>query len=472
MNFRTKLQSFSQDRLALVLGIYILLQPVLDALTAFGAAAGHSVTAGIVVRTLFLVLTFLYVLLISRFPGKRLCLIYMGVLLGYLILFMLYMLSVGGVSLCLRNVQDVVKTFFAPFVLAFLYAVYRQYGCQISARALAWAGGIYAGIILLAYLTDTSFVSYGNSGYGYSGWFYAANEISCIISLTAPVTIWYCVKQLPTVTRNTWWKGVLIAAALISVAFSATAIGTKIVFAATLLYTLLAAVWALFRWRRERTRGNLLAAVVLWVMWLFILAMYFRSPLMAYLNNVYIEMWDRDSEMVAISWGKEMQQASQGTWLRELIENNGFVETLDTILSRRLLSSSPSVQVYTEGPLLAKLLGIGYADAAAYSRSVEFMIEIDPLSILVRHGILGFLTYYVPYLVSIVYAVIQFFKRPRLRLSSLKYCSYLYAALVGFAISTIAGHGLVSPAVSTFLLVITFSLWILTREQNRGDLAQ
>lgn len=472
MNVRTKIQSFSQDRLALVLGIYILLQPILDVLTAFGAVAGHPVTAGIMVRTLFLALTFLYVLFISQFPGKRLCLIYMGVLLGYLVLFMLYMLSVGGLSLCLRNVQDVVKTFFAPFVLVFLYAVYRQYGCQVSSRALAWSGGIYAGIILLAYLTNTSFVSYGNSGYGYCGWFYAANEISCIISLAAPITIWYCVKHLPTVTRKTWWKGVLILLALVSVAFSATSIGTKIVFATTLLYVLIATVWAVVRWCGERTRGNLLTAVAFGVLCLLIAGMYFRSPLMAYLNNVYIEMWDKDSEMVAISWGEEMQLASKGTWLRELIENNGFVETLDTILSRRLLSSSPSVQVYTEGSLAAKLLGIGYADAAAYSRSVEFMIEIDPLSILVRHGILGFLAYYVPYLASIVYAVVQFFKRPRLRLSSLKYCSYLYVALVGFAISAIAGHGLVSPAVSTFLLVITFSLWVLTQEQNHGRLVE
>ena len=41
MNVRTKLQTFSRDRLALVLGIYILLQPILDVLTAFGAVAGH-----------------------------------------------------------------------------------------------------------------------------------------------------------------------------------------------------------------------------------------------------------------------------------------------------------------------------------------------------------------------------------------------------------------------------------------------
>lgn len=472
MTVRTKLQNFFQARLALILGIYIILQPVLDVLTSLGAAAEHPVTAGVLVRTIFMVLTFLYVLFVSEFKEKKWCLAVLGVLIVYLLLFMLHMFSLGGLSLCLANVKELVKVFFAPFVLVFLYTVYRQYGYLIPSRAVAWAGGIYAGIILLAYLTGTSNVSYGNSGYGYNGWFYAANEVSCIIAITAPITIWYCLKQLPTVTRKTWWKGALIVLALISVAFSATAIGTKIVFGVTLMYCLVSFIWSLVRYSRQRDRETALRAIVLGLLFALTFGLYFSSSFQSYFNDIFLKLLDNDPELTLASWGQEIQEASEGTWLRELLNNNEFLQRLDQILSRRLLSSSPSIQVYTEGGLAAKLLGIGYADVPSYGRSIEFMIEMDPLGILIRQGILGFLVYYVPYLVAIIYVIIQFFQRAAQRLSSLKYCSYLYSTLAAFAISAIAGHALVSPAVSTFVLIISFRLLIMTRDQNRERLSR
>ena len=95
------------------------------------------------------------------------------------------------------------------------------------------------------------------------------------------------------------------------------------------------------------------------------------------------------------------------------------------------------------------------------------MVEMDPLAILIRHGVVGFLLYYVPYLAFIVYAVVQFFKRPLQRLASLSYCTALYCAVIGFGISAVAGHALVSPAVATFILVVCMQLWHQTQEQNR-----
>lgn len=467
MSLLARLRQFSKTQLPLVLGIYIILQPLLDILTALGANAEMPLTAGTVVRALFMVLCFLYVVFVCQFPGKKWFVVVLGVIIAYLAAFSLLMFSLGGFSLCLENVQELAKVYFAPFVAVFLYAIYREYGHVVSTRAIAISGGIYAGVILLAFLTGTSFVSYGNSGYGYKGWFYAANEVSCIIALTAPITIYYCLKQIPSVTRKTWWKGLLIALALISVAFSANFLGTKIIFGITLLYCIFALVWAVVRYRQERTREYRLRMLFLLILTIVIFAMYFSSPLQSYLSNVYNKLIEEDPEMVMASWGEEIQRASKGTWLRALIDDNEVIKRIDQILSRRLLSASPSVQVYTEAPLLGKLLGIGYADAASYSRSIEFMVEIDPLSILIRQGIVGFVLYYIPYVAFILYAIVQFFKRPLQRLSSLRYCSYLYSTLAAFGISAIAGHALVSPAVSTFMLVISFRLWVLTQEQNK-----
>lgn len=465
-NLRAKLQDASRVRLPVILAVYILCQPLIDVLTSLGANAGHPVTAGVVVRSLFMVGCFLYAVFVSEYEGKRKCMIYTAIIVGYLALFMLYMLSLGGLSLCIDNVPEVMKTFFAPFVLVFLYCIYRQYGFAVTAGSIGAAGGLYCSVILLALLTGTSNLSYANSGNGFNGWFFAANEVSCIIALAAPFTISLCVQALPAVTKKTWWKGAVIAWTLIAVAVSANFIGTKIVFAVTALYCAAAFVWTLVHCVRERSRALVLQTAVLGVLCVVVIGMFFGSPLRAYLNNIYIVMWDEDSELRLISWGEEIRKASEGTWLRELLNSSKAWERADQILSRRLLSASPSVQVYTEGGVLAKLLGIGYADCASYSRSIEFMVEMDPLGILIRHGILGFAVYCGPYIAFIVYAVVQFFKRPVRRLSSLPYCTALYSVLVGFAISAIAGHALVSPAVSTFLLVTGVQLWVQTREQE------
>ena len=432
MNTLTATRQFMHRRLPLILTIYILIQPLLDVLTNFGAEAGHSLTAGTVVRALFLVFAFLYTLFSENFEGKKLCLIAQGALTAYLLLFMAYMFSLGGVSLCVANVKELVKVFFAPYVIIFLYTVNRQMGYLVSTRTIAITGGIYAGVILFAYLTGTSGVSYGNSGYGFKGWFSAA-------------------------------------LAFIALVFSANFLATKIIFGITLIYCLAAFVWSLVRAVQTRSRDMIWRFIVSAVLVVLMALFYLSSPLRGYIDNIYVEMADKNSELVAISLGLEVQKASAGTWLRSFLDVEGsFMAKLDWLLSRRLLTSASSLQVYLDGGLLAKLLGIGYANAPSYTRSVEFMIEMDPFALLVRHGILGFALYFVPYLVSIVYAIVQFFKHPVKRLMSLKYCSYLYSALAAFGISIIAGHALVSPGVSIFVLVVALSLWVQTQEQNRA----
>lgn len=467
-SLRTKIQSSSRTWLPTALAVYILCQPLLDVLTGLAVQAGIPVTVGIVVRSLFMGLAFLYAVLISDFPGKKRWMIFTGALIAYLALFMAYMFSLGGLSLCVENLKDVVKTFFAPFVLFFFWAVYRQFGTLVTVRAIAWAGGLYASIIPISYVTSTSFLSYANSGYGVGGWFYAANEVGCILAITVPFTILHCLRVLPAVTRQTWWKGALAVWALLAVAISANFLGTKIIFGFTTLYCAAAFLWTLWAFRRDPGRARKIQAIAMGAMLLVTLVIFLiNSPLMRYLREVYFPLLDNEPEITIASWNEELRNACRGTWLYEFIESNEPMQRIDQILSRRFISASPAVQVYTDGGILAKLLGIGYANVASYSRDVHYMIEMDPLSILIRHGILGFALYYVPYLAFIIWSIVQFFKRPAQRLGSLGFCTALYCTLAGCAISALAGHVLVAPAVATFMIIVGMQLWDQIETQNR-----
>lgn len=457
-----KLRQFFKDKLPLLLGVFIVLQPVLDILTAIGISMGSPVTAGVVVRSLFMGLTFLYVVFLCKFPGKKWCLAALGVLLAYLAVFMLHMLSVGGLALCLSNLQETTKTFFTPFVAVFLYAIYKEYGHYVSTRSIAWACGIYVGVILLAYLTGTSNFSYPNAAQGYNGWFYAANEISGIVAITSPVLMYYCFRTLPNVTRKTWWKAVLIVWTLAAVVFAAEFLGTKSIYAVVLVYIAAALIWTVIRMIREPDRRDLIQLLGLGVMLAALIALYFYSALRDHIVYVVSPLIDVPADELDQHLNTEIVKVTEGTWLRELINNNALVQRIDQVLSRRLLIAAPSVEVFLDGGLSAKLLGIGYANAASYGYSIESMIEIDPLAILIRHGILGFCIYIGPYVAFVVGIIVRFFRHPLQRLASLKYCSYLYACLVAFVSVVLVGHALVSPAMSIFLLVTAMQIWVLS----------
>lgn len=467
-NLRTLIQDSSPTWLLPALAVYILCQPLLDVFTGLAVQAGIPVTVGIVVRSLFMGLAFLYAVFISDFPEKKRWMVFIWALIAYLALFMAYMFSLGGLPLCVSNMKDVVKTFFFPFVLFFFWAIYRQYGMLVSVRTIAWTGALYASVIPISYITKTSFLSYVNSGYGVGGWFYAANEVGCILAITGPFTILRCLQVLPEVTKKTWWKGALAVWALIAVSVSANFLGTKIIFGFTTLYCAAALVWTLWALRRDPGQARKIQAIAIGGVLLLILVIFLlNSPLKRYLGEVYIPLLDNEPEITTASWNEELRTACRGTWLYDFIESNKLMERIDQILSRRFISASPSVQVYTDGGIAAKLLGIGYANVPSYSRDVHYMIEMDPPSILIRHGILGFVLYYVPYLAFIVWSVVQFFKRPAQRLGSLSFCTALYCTLAGCAISAIAGHVLVAPAVATFIIIVGMQFWDQVQAQNK-----
>ena len=225
-------------------------------------------------------------------------------------------------------------------------------------------------------------------------------------------------------------------------------------------------VWMLFRLRKDRSVATLAQTALLLVLAVLIMGFYQYSALREYKENIYDPLDEVPSDQIIGYWPGEIQEASEDTWLLEFITEHKAVQKLDSILSRRLTSASPSVEVFLEGGIGAKLLGVGYANTSAYGRKIHFMIEMDPPAILIRHGIVGFALYCVPYFAFIFYAIIQFFKRPLIRLSSLSYCTLLYCTLAGFAIAMAAGHALVSPAVSTFVLATGMLLWVRTQEQN------
>lgn len=467
---------FSYGRIPGLLMLYLLLQPVVDILTSVAAQSGSSITAGTVIRAVYVVVVALWLLFSRPYAGKRW--VFLGTCLatGYLALYCLHSLLTGGFSLCLTNAAESLKVFYFLYTALLLYALYRQRRFVMPLWAIAASGAGYCLVIVLAFVTGSSFISY-NAGYGYCGWFYSANDVSNIILLSAPIILCLCLERLENAKK--WYTFLALFVVLFSVVFSACFIGTKLVYLGVLGYLVCALVWYLVRatcFRERRLRRGLVAILCLCAL---LVAIYPISPLNAYINDVYVPMSGEDQAAMETSQAipgivevdrakkhAEMEAAAEGTWLGEMIKTRPLVKKLDWILSRRLLSIAPILQEYLDGNALTKLIGIGYGQAPHHQREIVHLVEMEPLALLLRHGIVGFALYYVPCLAIALWVIVCFFRRPKTRLADFAYCSNLFSALTALAASIIVGHILQTPCVSIFVAMVYGQLIARTTKSN------
>ena len=465
---------FASGKLPGLLILYVILQPLLDVLTSVAAQAKSPLTVGAVVRVLFVAVIVLYLLFSGPYPGRRRVLVYLGLITGYLAVFCLWSLWAGGFSLCLENASEALKVFYTFYTVLLLYALYLQRGFLLPLWSIAASGAGYCLIILAAYLTGTSFVSY-NAGYGYCGWFYSANDISNIILLSSPVLFHQCFLYLVRGERKRWYALLAMGIVLFSVVFSAAFLGTKLVYLGVALYLAAALCWfvvRLFICRDKALLKGLLAAALLVAL---LVGMYPISPLNAYVNDIFVPMSGEDQAAMEASQAipgvkvedraaknAEIEKAAEGTWLGGLIKTNPVVEKVNWLLSRRLLYIAPILQEYLEGGAWTKLMGLGYGQTADYVKDIGQLVEMEAVMLLLRHGFVGFLLGYAPFLAIAVYLIADFFRRIKGRMSSLAYCSWLYSAMVALATSLIVGHIMQSPSVCVFAAAVYGQLLCMT----------
>ena len=137
------------------------------------------------------------------------------------------------------------------------------------------------------------------------------------------------------------------------------------------------------------------------------------------------------------------------------MKTNPVVGKINWILSRRLLYIAPILQEYLDGGWWVKLMGLGYGQTADYVRDIHQLVEMEPVMLLLRHGVVGLCLGFVPVLAAAVWLLISVLRKWRQCLCSLNCCSMLYSAAAALAACVIVGHVMQSPSVS----IIAVSVW-------------
>lgn len=458
-------KSKTRSRIFLFLNVFILCHPILDVLTSLATRVGLPITPGVVVRTLFMGLGFLYILFVSEFKHKKLCVAYLIAVTAYCGLFIINMFRIGGLGYAVGNFPELIKAFYFPYIAVTFYALYCHIGYRVSDKILALVVFQYVFIIFIGFITGTGYAAYSN-GRGAIGWFYAGNEVSGIVSILTPVAMLVAFRILSGKSNKKSSVPLKVFSVLMILfcCFGACYVGTKVAFITVTVYVACCIVWGIVAWISNKTKANVIVLAVSCVTCLIMVGSYFISPLRANIDTVMKptiegiqDEEDDDSE--------EEELPVDGLIYPEF-QNGKFYKLLNAVMSNRIYFSLPTVKEYNESETITKLLGIGYQNHPSYENDIEKAIEIDVLAFYCRHGIVGTALMYVPIISCAVYIIVKFIKKFKENFASLSCCTYFYALFMSIAISTFTGHTLVAPAVSIYVAILFVNM--LIREKNES----
>lgn len=434
---------------------FIIIQPLLDIFTYFSITyLNINITIGIVIRVLFMAITVLYVIN-DHHPTRNYTLIYFTLLFSILgISFVLNYFTKPNFHF-FSEIQFLIKTVYFPVmfcgILLVLLQDYKLNKKDTIYSSVAIAMMIVSMSLFLSIITNTASRTYAYLKSGFTGWFYAGNELGAIVAICFPLTLIYSIRKTKTIKDMIYWIPSLF------LALAALCIGTKVSFFAIFITIFAAFFINFFYWimyRQSRSTSNNWGKVLL--LNIGLLLIYFAvtpfSPSYQNISGDYATI----SEQTALN-GEEDRNENEIVQVsdrkKSAILQSGIVRIL---LSSRNTYFENIYYDYVDSDVFHKLFGLGYA--GFYEQSPK-LIEMDFFDLYFSFGILGFLVLNLPFLFvffqilkNLVTNIRYFFQVENILL--------LISMVLGLGVSFIAGHVLSAPAVSIYFALVLVLLYL------------
>lgn len=417
--------NFNQKNINKCLIIFLCAQPIIDLITSLGIRFYNiNISAGMIIRCIFLIASSLYFLFFSHSKYKKISIIYIGLITLYVGVYLYNSYYFKGVLVAYSEIKALLKAFYFPILLVIFWNAIYDHSLNIKNYVIIKIAYVYTGIIFLAQLTNTQFISYSNGKLGHVGWFYAPNEIGAILAILSPLIIYNIIQNR---------KSFLHYLTFIIYIFSLLVIGTKVPFwglMITIVSFIFIYIAKVFIEKKNYTKiliSPLLVSIVL----VFIILP--NSPI-GYNINLHLK------------------------WLNVNKIDELYKPKYETELTNFLLSSRDEYlkETRSEFRKLAfeqKLLGIGYYTRDGQS---DKLIEMDYHDVFYRNGIIGFILYFSSLIMIIGYFLKKVFLPNELLkvIIDLEIISYIVGLILSLSIALIAGHVLLAPAVSIYIIIL------------------
>lgn len=446
--------TFPNQKYINLMKLFIICQPILDILTYLAITYFEvTITPGIIVRVLFMGITFIYIFFMNKNSYGKKIMIYLLILLTIVGLSFIMNFFLKPNFYFLQEVQYFVKalyfpTMFCGMLLTFSYDFDNRINLNILSP-ITIAMLIFSLSMFIAILTGTSSTTYMVRS-GYSGWFYAGNEISAIAGICFPLVLIYSIFKTTTTNNYLYWIPSLL---LLIAAFL---IGTKVGFLAMLLTIIVVLVFSVFGWLFHLNKGilknpynkALLTSIALVI---FFIAM---TPLAPAVKNVLSDYENTEETTTpsapSESTTEDVQPAEESTSEQPSTEDEGILDNfplLTYVLSYRDVYFLNTYEDYKEADTIHKWFGMGYA---GFYEEKPKLVEMDFFDIFFSFGIVGSIIYFLP-IFYVIYIVIKTLFRNANEFFKIENILLVVSCCLGFGIALLAGHVLYAPGVSIYL---------------------
>ncbi|MGE6368823.1 O-antigen ligase family protein [Planococcus kocurii] len=440
---------------------FIAVQPIIDILTTASIfMVDTSLTVGVLLRTAYMALAIVFLLWMARTSkNSRL---FTGYLIGLALLIGINIVSnlqLKDPYYLFQELKFFNKAIYFHIVLFGLLVVYRQlkdkqYDIASQTTKYLWVAGLFIGVIfIVAQLTGTSLSNYSHTKTGFTGWFYAGNEIGAIMAIILPIMALYAIEKTDAWKKSwSWIPFILLAVGML-------ALGTKVGYGGIIIVLLSVVIGSLImlamKKRTSTIKINLLIATFLTVVLIAV------TPVTPVFGNMFAHITS-----LGINFGEPVERPGDEV----LVEGDeGFEEQLEEeedtgitsaqvqnlVFSSRETYAQFMKEDFQDSPMMQQLFGLGFAgnyETPAPGKSPT-MIEMDFHDWFYSFGWVTFIYMMIPFVWFTGKFLLHFLFNIKTHFTYF-YILYGVAFLLGIGIAYTAGHVLTAPAVSIYVAAI------------------
>ncbi|MFS0864976.1 O-antigen ligase family protein [Fredinandcohnia sp. 179-A 10B2 NHS] len=440
----------SENKFESFLLLFIILQPILDLLTAFCILVLEiNITVGIIVRMIVMVAAAVFLLIRAKEKDNRKYIIYLiGLGIVLLIGFVNNYLSKSPIYMG-EEIKLVAKTMYPYLMLGSYILVFKALRANTTIEDKMKNSIVYASLItniimVVSIVTGTDYGSYDYMKSGSKGWFFAANELGTLLAISLPIVVLYSIDKTKSWKQLYYWIPSLL------MIFSLLAIGTKvgygaivIVFAITIFMGLLRFI--ITRKKSDAKPGILLNTIVAVVILGLLIVFTPHTPMAVNTNLHYQSLQEQEDQ--GTNTGTETEDPAVDP--ETVNETHQQEQTEALLFSGRQLYEEMYKEYYQDASVMQRLFGMGYG--GNFEEHAK-LIERDFHDLFYSFGIIGFIMIIFPFLyygILLVVAVVKNFSK----IFNIKYALIASGLALGLGIAFTAGHVLTAPGVIIFFMV-------------------
>ncbi|KAB7706648.1 hypothetical protein F9802_10660 [Bacillus aerolatus] len=447
----------------LLLLVFLVLQPVIDVMTTASLMIFNvNITVGVIVRVLYMAAILL--LLLKLAFSSRLARKYVFYLIGLAVVIGINIavnMNLKDPYFLFKELKFYNKVIYFPILFLGFNMLYLQLKknrtpfVEKTTSYFLYSSLIISAVFIVSFLTGTSLSNYSHTKIGFTGWFFAGNEIGAIMAIILPLTALYAIEKTESFKTSYYWVPFVLLS--ISMLFLGTKVGyggIVIVLAAACISLL---IIYLTKERTAKTRTNMLVALFL------LAALALSTPFTPVFNNMYAHLGILGIDLSS----KEKPDPEQEVVEEEVPETEPEEPKVTQEQFQNLVFSSREKyladfkQDFAEAPILQKIFGTGFAgnyDMPEPGKEPK-MIEMDFYDIFFSLGIFGFLYLMAPLLYYAIRFIVYFAIHIK-ETFTIPYVMYGVGFVLAVGIGATAGHVFTAPAVSIYVAAIMAMLMV------------